>query len=101
VKPVLSAIHDGPCSPHFTPLPLKGNANLSTLAGAGTTAMPFGMTSEMSAALGHAPSGTCVSWGIPFEIGEVVILSDRPVSIEISPTRARWLVFLHTSDLRP
>ena len=97
----MSAIHDGPSSPHFKPLPFKGNANLSTPAGAGTAAMPFGMTSDMSAALGHAPSGACVSWGITFEIGEVVILSDRPVSIDISPTQARWLVFLHTSDVRP
>ncbi len=48
-----------------------------------------------------APSGSCVSWGIPFEIGEAVILTDKPVSIELAPTRARWLVFLHTSDLRP
>ncbi|MCX6030150.1 MAG: CehA/McbA family metallohydrolase [Chloroflexi bacterium] len=97
----MTAVHDGPCSPHFTPLPLKGNANFSTPAGAGTTAMSFGMTSEMSAALGHAPSGPCVSWGIPFEIGEVVILADHPVAFEISPIRARWLVFCHTSDVRP
>jgi hypothetical protein len=97
----MSAIHDGPCSPHFAPLPLKGNAHLAALAGADTGDTPFGMTSDMAAALGQAPSGSCVSWGIPFEIGEVVILSDRPVSFSISPTRARWLVFLHTSDLRP
>jgi hypothetical protein len=94
-------IHDGPCSPHVTPLPLEGNANLPALAGAGSTAMPLGMTAEMTAALGDAPSGNCVSWGIAFEIGDVVILSDHPVSIEIGPTQARWLVFLHTSDLRP
>ncbi|PKO22209.1 MAG: hypothetical protein CVU38_10645 [Chloroflexi bacterium HGW-Chloroflexi-1] len=88
----MSVIHDGPSSAHFAPLPFKGNA--------GDTA-PLGMTGEMSAALSDAPVGSCVSWGIPFEIDEAVILADRPVSIEISPVRARWLVFLHTSDLRP
>jgi hypothetical protein len=55
----------------------------------------------MAAALSAAPSGSCVCWGIPFEIGEPVIVSGRPVSVEITPARARWLVFQHTSDLRP
>ncbi len=97
----MSAIHDGPSSPHFTPLPLAGNADLPALAAAAATAVPAGMTGKMATALGHAPSGTCTSWGIPFEIGDVVILSDKPVSVEIDPIQARWLVFMHTSDLRP
>ena len=95
----MSAIHDGPSSPHFMPLPLAGNANLPALAAA--AGAPTGMTGEMAAALGHAPGGACTSWGIPFDIGDVVILSDKPVSVAISPVQARWLVFLHTSDLRP
>jgi len=81
----MSAIHDGPCSPHFKPLSFKGNAELSTLAATNTMAASLGLSGETCAALEHAPRGTCVSWGIPFEIGEVVILSDRPVSIEVSP----------------
>ena len=97
----MPAILDGPSSPHFMPLLLKGNANLCSMVGDGTRAMSLGMTGEMSAALTHAPSGACVSWGIPFDVGDAVILSDRPVSLEISPIRAHWLVFLHTSDLRP
>ena len=88
----MSAIHDGPSSPHFRPLPFAGNAGVSASAG---------LSDQMSAALAAAPSGSCVCWGIPFEIGEAVILTDGPVSVEIAPTRARWLVFLHTSDLRP
>ena len=88
----MSAIHDGPSSPHFEPLPFVGNAGVSASAG---------LSDQMSAALGAAPSGNCVCWGIPFEIGEAVILTDEPVTVEIAPTRARWLVFLHTSDLRP
>jgi hypothetical protein len=97
----MSVIKDGPVSPHFAPLPFKGNASLAALTGVGATALPFGMTGEMTAALDQAPSGTCVSWGIPFEIGEVVILADQPVAIAITPTQARWLVFCHTSDVRP
>ena len=96
----MTAIHDGPRSPHFTPVPLAGNANLPALAAAATAA-PAGMTGEMVAALGHAPSGPCTSWGIPFDIGDVVLLSDKPVSVAVSPVQARWLVFLHTSDTRP
>ncbi len=96
----MSVIHDGPRSPHFAPVPLAGNANLPALAAA-ATASPAGMTGEMAAALGHAPSGTCTSWGIPFDIGDVVLLSDKPVSVAVSPVQARWLIFLHTSDTRP
>ena len=88
----MPAIHDGPSSPHFRPLPFAGNTGVSASAG---------LSDQMSAALAAAPSGSCVCWGIPFEIGEPVILSDRPVSVEITPTSARWLVFQHTSDLRP
>jgi hypothetical protein len=97
----MSTFRDGPASPHFAPLPIRGNANLSALAGAGEAAMPPGMTGEMAAALEHAPGGPCVCWGIPFEIGDAVILADQPVSVDVPPTRARWLVFLHTSDIRP
>jgi hypothetical protein len=93
------ASHDGPASPHFQPLPFKGNAGLSTLTQADATA--FGVSSEMAAALEHAPAGACIAWGIPFEIGEVVILSAHPVSVEVGSTRARWLVFMHTLDVRP
>jgi hypothetical protein len=88
----MSAIHDGPSSPYFRPLPFAGNAGVSASAG---------LSDQMSAALTAAPSGSCVCWGIPFEIGEAVILTDAPVSVEIAATRARWLVFLHTSDLLP
>ncbi len=87
-------IQDGPRSPHFTPLVLKGNASLSELAG-------FPLSQEMSAACEHAPRGSGVSWGIPFEIGEAIALHDQPVAVALEPTRARWLVFLHTSDGRP
>ena len=49
----------------------------------------------------HAHHGKCVAWGMPFDIGKVVVVRDRPVRVAIAPVKARWLVFLHTSDVRP
>jgi hypothetical protein len=97
----MSTICDGPASPHFAPLLFRGNTSLAALAAAGAAAMPPGLTAEMAAALVHAPGGSCVCWGIPFEIADAVILADQPVSVDCPPTRARWLVFLHASDIRP
>jgi hypothetical protein len=85
---------DGPFSCLFSPLPLKGNASLSELA-------EIDISEEMAQALDFAPTGFCTGWGIPFEIGNVVTLKDRAVSIDFPNTTVPWLVFMHTSDLRP
>jgi hypothetical protein len=42
-----------------------------------------------------------VAWGIPFRIGSVVSLHERPVTCKLARLRAPWLIFLHTSDVRP
>jgi len=97
----MAAIKDGPSSPHFRPVSFTGNAVLAELASDKLAIESFGMSEEMTAALSQAPVGSGVSWGIPFEIGRAVILAREPVSIQVSPVRARWLVFLHTSDVRP
>jgi hypothetical protein len=89
----MSIINDGPSSEFFSPIPLKGNTQ--------STDTPTGVSPEMSAAWKDAPSGNSVSWGIPFDIGELIVVSEQPVSVVIQPVQARWLVFLHTSDLRP
>ncbi len=86
--------HDGPQSPHFTPLTLKGNAQFPKVEN-------FNLSKEMSEALDEALTGSCTAWGIPFQVNEVVILADKPVRLDLPPTRARWLVFMHTSDIRP
>jgi hypothetical protein len=86
-------VRDGPATSLFAPLPLKGNLAFAELANAA-------LSEEMSAALEHAPNGECVAWGIPFEIGDVVLLADRAVSVELDPTAARWFIFMHTSDLQ-
>ena len=90
----MPSIQDGPSSPLFTPLPLKGNVTLSQLA-------DLGVSDGMAASSEHAPSGACVAWGIPFEVEDVIALTNEVVTVEFSPTVAQWLVFLHTSDLRP
>ncbi|MDH4137718.1 MAG: CehA/McbA family metallohydrolase, partial [Anaerolineae bacterium] len=89
----MPTVKDGPSTSLFVPLLLKGNVALSKLAS-------VGISDEMSAALEHAASGDCVAWGIPFQVENVVAITDQVVSIELSPTVARWLVFMHTSGLQ-
>ena len=87
-------VHDGPTSKLFTPLPVQGNVALTELAA-------VGVSEKMALASEYAPTGSCTGWGIPFEIRDVVVLTDRSLSIKLPHTRATWLVFMHTSDLRP
>ena len=97
----MPALQDGPASPLFRPLPFEGNVDLPSLAGDTQRTMAFGMTAEMATALPMATSGSSTAWGIPFEIGRVALLAGEPVTVEVAPTTARWLVFMHTSDIRP
>ena len=90
----MPTVKDGPASSLFTPLPLRGNAGFAKLADAG-------VSKEMVRVADFAPSGRCVGWGIPFKIGRPVVVKGRPASIKFGPVRARWLVFMHTSDIRP
>ena len=83
-----------PSSSLFTPLAFKGNSPLCKLA-------DRGISNAMSAASVHAPTGKRVAWGIPFEIGDVLVVKDQDISMELSRTKAKWLVFMHTSDERP
>ena len=86
---------DGPVSPLFTPLPVRGNVSFARLGQAG-------LSEQMGGALAHAPRGDCVCWGIPFKAGgRPVVLKDKPVSLKLPPTRAPWLVLMHTSDGAP
>jgi hypothetical protein len=89
----MPSVKDGPSSARFMPMPFEGNLALPRLA-------DIGISAEMSAALEHAPSGTCVSWGIPFKIGDVAAIKHDTISIDLHPTVAQWLVFMHTSDHR-
>lgn len=89
----MPSIQDGPISSHFVPLSIRGNVSLSDLSN-------MGISNEMVSASEHAPSGDCIAWGIPFEIGDVIALIDKEVSVDLKPTMAQWLVFMHTSDFR-
>ena len=86
---------DGPRSANFNPLPLQGQLDLDELAGAP------GISENLARAAQHAPRGSCTAWGIPFEIDKVILLQDQPVTVTFPAVLAQWLVFMHTSDIRP
>ncbi len=90
----MPAKNDGPRSPYFSPLVLRWNTTLAALDGSL-------LSGEMAAALKEASEGSCTGWGIPFEIDRVALLAHEPVSVALEPLKARWLVFLHTSDTVP
>lgn len=85
---------DGPRSTHFSPLPFRGNTSLDEL----DTRL---LTPELAAVLPDAPCGACISWGIPFEIDRVALLARDPLEVTWEPVKARWLIFMHTSDYVP
>jgi hypothetical protein len=92
----MPSVKDGPCSLNFRPVPIKGNNTLSSLS-------KTVISKEMKEALEHAPRKSCVSWGIPFQIDKVVLIEEKgpPFSIKLAPLKTEWLVFMHTSDIRP
>ena len=90
----MSGIQDGPASTAFSPIAMPGRVIFAELGGSGVSA-------DMAAAAGKAPTGTCICRGIPFRVGKAVVVGDRPVTLGFRPVRARQLCFLHTSDLRP
>ncbi|NUM55481.1 MAG: CehA/McbA family metallohydrolase [Candidatus Hydrogenedentes bacterium] len=55
----------------------------------------------MANAVPHAPRGACVCWGVPFHVSRPIHARDNPVRVALDPFKARWLVFMHTSDVEP
>ncbi len=90
----MTALRDGPASRHFAPVPVRGTHRRDELKGRA-------FSREMRAAAAQAPHGRCVAWGIAFEVRKLLVVRRAPVAVRIAPTRAPWLVFLHTSDVRP
>jgi len=90
----MSSFRDGPASRAFRPLALRGTVDVAALGDAD-------VSQQMASAASHAPGGSCVCWGIPFRIGRALLVRDRPVRRKIARLKAGWLVFLHTSDVRP
>lgn len=85
---------DGPASPLFRPLQLSSTQSLNRPDATN-------VSDELLAAIKHAPVGSCVGWGIPFEVGERIVVAHEDVEFDVEPVRARWLVFMHTLDQRP
>jgi hypothetical protein len=85
-------LYDGPESPLFNTVSIKGNTELSTIS-------KSDVSEKMVDAVTSAPVGQGTAWGIPFNIpNQVIRLYDKPVSLQVSPLKAKWLVYLHTSD---
>jgi hypothetical protein len=83
---------DGPYSPLFNPLDITGNLEISKISASV-------VSNEMAKAVKSAPTGTTVSWGIPFNINkQIIYLKNDPFTINIKPQSGTWIIFLHTSD---
>ena len=90
----MKSYKDGPASSLFQTIEMESSGGLEDLDGSL-------FSSEFSEAREAAPGGSCVCWGIPFEVDRVAAVADKPVSLSLaSPTTAPWFVLLHTSDLR-
>jgi hypothetical protein len=86
--------HDGPASPLFEALPFEGTVSFRALPGAE-------VSPAMRTSVERAPRGPCTGWGIPFQVKKPLLIESDPVSVKVGPVKARWLVFLHTTDVQP
>ena len=78
----------------FSPILLKGNVTFADLGNAG-------LSETLSKAVSEAPRGSSVSWGIPFQIDRPLLLNSEPVTEETQRLKAGWIVFQHTTDVKP
>jgi hypothetical protein len=84
--------YDGPASPLFEPINIKGNINRSEIDSSL-------VSPTMAEAFKSASAGKSVAWGIPFNIPEEIIyLKKEPLKLIIRPCSGKWIVFMHTSD---
>ncbi len=88
------SLQDGPSNSNFSPVSLTGNTTFEEL-GKG------GLSEAMTKAISQAPSGDAISWGIPFRIDRPILLKDGPVTERVQNLKAEWLVFCHTTDIKP
>jgi hypothetical protein len=78
----------------FSPVALRGNVAFDDLAKAG-------LSETLIKAIPKAPRGSCVSWGIPFKVDRPILLTDNPVTEQTPKLKAEWIVFQHTTDVKP
>ena len=90
----MKEMHDGPRTSRFRAVPLDGNETLKGLA-------KNKYAGSIREACAHAPRGACTGWGIPFDIGKVIVAQEHSVTVPLDSLKTRWLVFMHTSDFNP
>ena len=88
------SFEDGPSNSNFSPVSLKGNTTFDELGKAG-------LSDAMTKAISQAPSGDAISWGIPFRIDRPILLKDGPVTERVQSLKAEWLIFCHSTDVKP
>ncbi len=90
----MASRHDGPASPQFEPLLFRGGTSWNGLQKAE-------VSRTLRDAAVAAPRGPCTAWGIPFEVKRPLLVQKESLDVELEPTKAQWLVFLHTTDVEP
>ena len=86
-------LHDGPKSPLFNTVAIRGNKKFSEI----TDSI---VSKRMADVVNYAPGGESTAWGIPFHVAEkIIFIKDTPVSVKVQHLQADWLVFMHTSDI--
>jgi hypothetical protein len=83
---------DGPSSSLFSPIPLRGNYTLQELG-------LSDLSETLRQNIKQAPSGQCVSWGIPFTIDKLAVARGKPLELRWSALPCPWLIFMHTTDM--
>ncbi len=83
---------DGPPSSLFSPIPLKGNFAPQELE-------LSDLSETLRKNIKHAPSGQCVSWGIPFTIDKLAVARKGPLELKWPALQSPWLIFMHTTDM--
>ncbi len=78
----MAIIVDGPSSPLFRPVDIKGTIAPSSLE------FP-GMSDTLRAARDHALQGECVCWGVPFSVARLHAVVDKPLLVRWPALRAR------------
>lgn len=87
-------LRDGTSSPLFAPVALQGNCSRENIK-------HTELSNELVDVVQYAHWGKSVAWGLPFDIRDAIVLTDEVVHTEIAPTKAKWFVFMHSSDGRP
>ncbi|TFH03926.1 MAG: hypothetical protein E4H09_04425, partial [Spirochaetales bacterium] len=88
----MSAYVDGPATPAFRAVSLGNSRPVAAV-------LRDNDSKELINAITAAPAGGCVFRGLPFAVDGVVRVGSDPVTLEFQPVTAKWIVFLHASDV--